>query len=158
MINHFRWMAVLLPAVLVWACGPGQQTPQAPAKTGAAEVARPSNPGGPGTALELKGDPHQGAQVFRANCMRCHNQAGTGGIENPGSTDGTVPPLHPIDPTLFSKDYKQFAYNIDLFVEHGSTPEGKKPALGMPAFGEQRMLTQQRIADVIAYVIGLNKK
>jgi mono/diheme cytochrome c family protein len=158
MINYLRCMAILLPVVLVWGCGPGQQTPQAPAKTGEAEVARPSNPGDPGTAIGLMGDPHRGAEVFRANCLRCHNAEGKGGIANPGSADGTIPPLNPIDPTLTGTDAKEFAYNIDLFVEHGSTPEGKNPQLTMPAFGEQRMLMQQQIADVIAYVIGLNKR
>ena len=88
----------------------------------------------------------------------CHNAEGKGGIENPGATDGTVPPLNPIDPTLYSKDDKEFAQNIDLFIEHGSTPEGKNPQLKMLAFGEQGLLTQQQIADVIAFVIGLNKK
>lgn len=151
-------MAMILPMVFVWACGPGPQTPQGPPKTGQAEQARPSNPGNPGKAVELKGDPQKGAAIFRDNCMKCHNAAGKGGIANPGSTDGTVPALNPIDPTLYSKDAKEFAQNIDLFIEHGSTPEGENPALTMPAFGERQMLTQQQIADVIAYCIGLNKK
>ena len=90
--------------------------------------------------------------------MKCHNAQGKGGIANPGSEDGTVPALNPIDLTMYSKAYKEFAQNIDLFIEHGSTPEGKNPPLQMPAFGAQRLLTQQQIADVIAFVIGLNKK
>jgi mono/diheme cytochrome c family protein len=151
-------MAVLLPMVLVWACGPEPQAPQAPAKTNETEVARPSNPGGPGKSIALIGDPRRGGEIFRDNCMKCHNAAGKGGIANPGSEDGTVPALNPIDPTLYSKDAKEFAQNIDLFIEHGSTPEGENPALTMPAFGERQMLTQQQIADVIAYCIGLNKK
>lgn len=158
MINHLRCLVVLLPIMFVWACGSGQQAPQVPAKSNETEVARPSNPGGPGKAIELIGDPKKGAEVFSANCMMCHNAEGKGGIANPGSTDGTVPALNPIDPTLFSKGDKQFAQNIDLFLEQGSTPEGKNPQLKMPAFGEQRLLTQQQIADVISYVIGLNKK
>jgi mono/diheme cytochrome c family protein len=158
MNTYLRCMAVLLAIVFVWACSSGQQAPQAPAKTGEAGKALPSNPGGPGKAIELIGDPQKGAAVFRVNCLRCHNQASKGGVANPGSTDGTVPALNPIDPTLYSRDYKQFAKNIDLFIEHGSTPEGKNPQLKMPAFGEQRLLTQQQIADVIAYVINLNKK
>jgi mono/diheme cytochrome c family protein len=152
------WMAVIVPMVFLWACGSEPQAPQAPAKTSEAEVARPSNPGGPGKAIELSGDPKKGAELFRANCMKCHNAQGKGGIANPGSEDGTVPALNPIDPTMYSKAYKEFAQNIDLFIEHGSTPEGKGPALSMLAFGEQRLLTQQQIADVIAFVIGLNKR
>jgi mono/diheme cytochrome c family protein len=148
--------AVLVPFLFVWACGPGQETPKAPEK--AAAVARPSNPGGPGKAIELKGDAQRGATIFRANCMACHNAEGKGGIANAGSTDGTVPALNPIDPTLAGKDYKTFAGNLDLFIEHGSIPEGKEPAIRMPAVGDQKMLTPQQIADVIAYIIALNKK
>ena len=155
MVSYLRFMAVLLAMVFVLACC---SQPQAPAKTGEAEKALPSNPGGPGKAVELKGDPRRGAEIFRANCLQCHNAEGKGGIANPGSEDGTVPALNPIDPTLASKDVKEFARNIDLFIEHGSTPAGKRPTFKMTAFGEQRLLTQQQIADVIAYVIGLNKK
>jgi mono/diheme cytochrome c family protein len=151
------WLAAVVPMIFLWACG-SEPKPAQPEKTGEAEVARPSNPGGPGKAIELTGDPKKGAELFRVNCMMCHNAEGKGGIANPGSEDGTVPALNPIDPTLYSKDDKQFAQNIDLFIEHGSTPAGKNPPVQMPAFGAQRTLTQQQIADVIAYVIGLNKK
>ena len=46
--------------------------------------------------------------------------------------------------------------NVDLFLEHGSRPEGDAPAKVMPAWGDQGILTPQQIADVIAYVISLN--
>lgn len=164
-IRSRLWMAAIVPMVFLWACGSEPKTPkvsaptgQAPAETGEAGRARPSNPGGPGKAIELSGDPKKGAELFRVNCLRCHNAEGKGGIANPGSEDGTVPALNPVDPTLYSKDSKEFAQNIDLFIEHGSTPAGKNPPLQMPAFGAQRMLTQQQIADVISYIIGLNKK
>jgi mono/diheme cytochrome c family protein len=68
-----------------------------------------------------------------------------------------VPPLNPIDPTLVNPDYKTFAYNLDLFLEHGSVPEGTEPVRSMPAWGDNRALTPQQIADVIAFVISLNK-
>jgi mono/diheme cytochrome c family protein len=130
-----------------------------PSSTGAGseEIARPSNPGGPGDALNLTGDAASGAQVFQANCVPCHGPQGTQGVPNPGTDDGSVPTLNPIDPTMVSSDYKTFAYNIDLFVQHGSTPAGSNPAISMPAWGDQNALTQQQIADVIAYVISLNK-
>lgn len=120
------------------------------------EVARPSNPGGPGEAVNLKGDATAGAQIFTANCMACHGAEGKQGIPNTGSTDGSVPSLNPIDSTLMSADYKTFATNLDLFMQHGSKPEGPGPAVSMPAWGDQNRLTQQQIADVIAYVISLN--
>jgi mono/diheme cytochrome c family protein len=150
--------AVLFVVVPLWACGSGQQTTQAPAEIGSEEVARPSNPGGPGEAVELTGDLTKGAEIFSGSCIKCHNAEGRGGIPNPGSVDGTVPPLNPIDPTLYNKDYKTFATNIDLFIEHGSVPEGENAAIRMPAVGDEKRLTQQQIADVIAYLISLNKK
>jgi mono/diheme cytochrome c family protein len=122
------------------------------------EIARPSNPGGPGDAVNLTGDAASGAQIFQTNCVPCHGPEGKQGVPNPGSDDGSVPPLNPIDPTMVSSDYKTFASNIDLFVQHGSTPAGTNPAISMPAWGDKNALTQQQIADVIAYVISLNKK
>ena len=82
----------------------------------AVEVARPSNPGGPGPALQLTGDPVAGKQIFVDNCQKCHGENGVGGVQNPGSDDGTIPELNPIDDTMVSADAKVFAYNIDLFV------------------------------------------
>jgi mono/diheme cytochrome c family protein len=105
----------------------------------------------------LTGDPTAGAQVFQSNCVACHGPQGKQGVTNPGSTDGSVPQLNPIDPTLVNTDFKTFAYNLDLFIQHGSTPEGSGPAISMPAWGDKGDLTQQQIADVIAYVISLNK-
>jgi mono/diheme cytochrome c family protein len=122
----------------------------------AVETARPSNPGGPGPAAAMVGNAVAGAKIFASNCMPCHGSEGKGGIPNPGSTDGNVPPLNPIDETMVSKDPKVFACNIDLFIQHGSTPDGPNPAIKMPAWGSDNMLKQQQIADVIAYIISLN--
>ena len=130
------------------------------ASTGAGgqKIARPSNPGGPGDALNLTGDATSGSQIFQGDCVLCHGLEGAQGVPNPGTDDEFVPTLNPIDATMVSSDYKTFAYNIDLFVQHGSTPVGTNPAISMPAWGDQDALTQQQIADVIAYVISLNKK
>lgn len=130
----------------------GTQTEPEPTE----EMARPSNPGGPGEAVSLTGNAGSGQQIFSANCAVCHAAEGKGGNPNPGSVDGTIPPLNPIDSTLVSADYKTFATNLDLFLEHGSTPEGTNPTFSMPAWGDQKKLTAQQIADVIAYVISLN--
>ncbi|OGP53947.1 MAG: hypothetical protein A2Y65_02185 [Deltaproteobacteria bacterium RBG_13_52_11] len=161
MITNLRFwksIAILFLVVPLWACGAEPQTAETPAATGPEEAAHPSNTGGPGEAVKLIGDPKKGAEIFNASCIGCHNAEGREGMPNPGSADGTVPALNPIDPTLYSKDYKTFATNIDLFIQHGSTPEGSNPALKMPAVGDQKRLTQQQIAHVIAYIIGLNKK
>ena len=150
-------VSVSLGVALLWVLSgcAAKPAPVPPAAT--VEVARPSNPGGPGPAATLVGDAQNGAQIFATNCVACHGAEGKGGVNNPGSKDGTVPPLNPIDDTLKSADPKVFAYNIDLFIEHGSTPEGSSPTLKMLAWGDQKTLTPQQIADVIAYVISLNK-
>jgi mono/diheme cytochrome c family protein len=129
---------------------------EAPTPAGGVDIARPSNPGGPGDAINLKGDPASGQQIFVNNCQICHGVDAKGGNPNPGSNDGTIPPLNPIDQTMVSADYKTFAFNIDLFVQHGSTPAGPNPTFSMPAWGDSGKLTQQQIADVIAYIISLN--
>jgi mono/diheme cytochrome c family protein len=123
----------------------------------APDVARPSNPGGPGLAVGLNGNADSGAQIFVANCQTCHGEEGKGGVLNSGTDDGTVPPLNPIDDTLINSDYQIYATNLDLFIEHGSTPAGSIPNFVMPAWGDSKALTPQEIADVIAYVIRLNK-
>jgi len=120
-------------------------------------IARPSNPGGPGPAVDLTGDADSGKQIFVANCQLCHAAEGKGGNPNPGSADGTIPALNPIDETLISVDAKTYATNLDLFLEHGSTPAGPSPTFSMPPWGDSSALTPQQIADVIAYVISLNK-
>ncbi len=155
-------IAAVLALVAVAGCGKYPVptsvavSPTDTAQQEAAEPARPSNPGGPGLALDLVGDPQRGAQVF-VNCVPCHGNQGKGGVVNAGSSDGTVPSLNPIDPTIANKDPHVFAYNVDLFVEHGSTPDGSNPALKMPAWGDSKALTPQQIADVIAYVMSLNQ-
>jgi mono/diheme cytochrome c family protein len=142
---------VVIGTVLLAACAPA-------APAGESGVPKPSNPGGTGPAVGLTGDATKGAAVFKANCVQCHGDEGKGGVANPGSEDGTVPSLNPIDDLMVNADAKVFAQNIDLFVEHGSTPAGSAPTLKMAAFGDQKTLDAQQIADVIAYVISLNKK
>lgn len=152
--RHLFWTAVMALCVLVLALAACQAKPT---ESAAGEAAKPSNAGGPGEAVNMTGDATKGADVFTANCVACHGPEGKGGVANPGSDDGSVPPLNPIDSTMVNKDYKTFATNIDLFIEHGSTPEGDKPTLNMLPFGDNKTLTSQQIADVIAYVISLNK-
>ena len=146
----FAIILVLFVAALAACSGGGDNS-------GTSDVAKPSNGGGPGEAVNLTGDATAGAAIFQQNCVGCHGDQGKGGVSNPGSTDGTVPALNPIDETLKSADFKTFATNIDLFIEHGSRPEGDNPTLQMKAFGDEKTMTPQQIADVIAYVISLNQ-
>ncbi len=112
---------------------------------------------GPAIAQNLKGDTTAGQKVFTDNCEKCHGKLGAVGIDNPGSTDGTVPNLNPIDVAFSTKDPKAFAAQLDAFVEHGSTPDGPNPKNVMDAWGDSGKLTPQQIADVLAYVMSLNK-
>jgi len=126
---------------------PGAPTP---------EPARPSISGDTGEALTLTGDAGTGQAAFGEICAACHGPEGVQGIPNPGSDDGAVPELNPIDPTIANADPAIFGVNVDLFIEHGSVPEGPAPRIMMPTFGDSGTLTNQQIADLIAYVIHLN--
>jgi mono/diheme cytochrome c family protein len=130
----------------------------APANAPTPEPARPSNTGNPGAGATLAGDAKRGMPAFGQVCAACHGPQGVQGIPNPGSEDGFVPPLNPIDPTLKNSDPKAFALNIDLFLEHGSVPDGDGPMVAMPGFGDSKSLPDQTIADIIAYVISLNSQ
>lgn len=121
------------------------------------EAARPSEPGGPGPAAALTGNPTRGMPLFGKYCAACHGPEGVRGVPNPDSDDGSVPPLNPIDPTIANSDPKVFATNVDLFIEHGSIPSGPGPQIRMPSFGDSKMLTPQQIADIISYIMQLNK-
>jgi ubiquinol-cytochrome c reductase cytochrome b subunit len=110
----------------------------------------------PGQAAGIIGSADHGAILFKQDCESCHGLQGTGKVPNPGSDDGTVPPLNPIDPSLFHKDPQVFAENIDRFIQHGSIPSGKNPQFHMPAFGDTNTLTQQAISNIEAYVLHLN--
>ena len=156
----FLIVSILIITILLAGCsGPAPkkqvvvvQQPPAQAPAGAAVP----NPGGPGEALNLTGDPTAGAAVFE-KCQACHGQEGKGGKSNPGSDAGIIPALNPANPALKGANDQEFATNLDLFIEHGGTPTGSNPARSMPAFGDRKMLTAQQIADVIAYVMSLNK-
>jgi len=107
-------------------------------------------------AVTIIGSADHGAILFEKTCISCHGARGAGKIPNPGSTDGTIPPLNPIDRDQFNPDPKAFAAKIDLFLQHGSRPEGPNPQFSMLPFGDTHALTQQQIADLEAYILSLN--
>ncbi|MDE3088982.1 MAG: cupredoxin domain-containing protein [Chloroflexota bacterium] len=112
-----------------------------------------------GDAVKTHGDPYKGRLLFALNCTTCHGDRGTDGAVNPGSDDGSVPLLNPIDPGFLEDsggNPQQFAQLIDLFIQHGSRPPGDDPQISMIGWGDQKLLTQQQIADVEAYVMQLN--
>jgi mono/diheme cytochrome c family protein len=132
---------------------PPLSPPQA-AKPPPAAMTGPSGP--PEAASFVIGNTDMGATIFSQNCASCHGPQGKDKVPNPGSSDGTVPSLNPIDPKLFNKNAQIFTNNIDLFIQHGSRPEGPNPVLSMLPFGDGESLTQQMIANVEAYVLHLN--
>src|SRR5689334_16238125 len=75
------------------AAAPTTATAAQTVATATVEVARPTNPGGPGPALALTGNIKAGEKVYVDNCQKCHGEKGVGGVANPGSDDGTIPPL-----------------------------------------------------------------
>jgi len=111
-----------------------------------------------GPAATIHGNPAAGATKF-AICASCHGPRGTVGIANPGSDDGTVPSLNPIDPGFIEDsngDAAIFARELDVFLQHGSLPAGSKPLITMLGFGDHKLMSQADIADIEAYVMELN--
>ncbi len=112
-----------------------------------------------GQAASIHGNPLAGRAVFDKNCSTCHGDRGVGGVDNPGSNDGTVPAVNPIDPGFLADsqgDPAIFAAELDLFLQHGSRPNGDNPKKLMTAWGDTKKLSQQDIADAEAYVMSMN--
>ncbi|MEW6001222.1 MAG: cytochrome b N-terminal domain-containing protein [Nitrospirota bacterium] len=110
----------------------------------------------PGRAASIIGSAYNGGLLFERECSSCHGPEGTDKVSNPGSEDGLVPALNPIDRELFNNDPEIFTENIDRFIQHGSTPAGANPQLKMIAFGDTNALTQQQISNIEAYILHLN--
>ena len=110
----------------------------------------------PGLAATIVGNPAHGAVLYRQNCQHCHGVDGGDHIPNPGSKSRMVPGLRNLGPPLFDTDPEVFAKNVDQYLQYGAIPEGPAPELTMPAFGVRKDLTQQQIAELIAYILALN--
>jgi mono/diheme cytochrome c family protein len=136
---------------------PAAQTgAQVPSFADRSKIPASGRQGLPGEAVSLAGDAGNGENLFVRNCAGCHGAQGTDKVPNPGSDDGTVPPLNPIDPALANKAPALFTANIDRYIQHGSIPDGSDPALFMPNWGDGKALSQQQIADLETYVMRLN--
>jgi mono/diheme cytochrome c family protein len=129
---------------------------QVPSFASRSRIAASGGQGPVGEAASLAGNVANGEVLFTNNCAYCHGPQGTDKVPNPGSDDGTVPPLNPIDPELANADAAVFAANIDRYIQHGSIPEGPEPKLFMPDWGGSGTLSQQQIADLEAYIMNLN--
>jgi ubiquinol-cytochrome c reductase cytochrome b subunit len=135
-------------------------SPAPPAKAPASKPAHKKEVIGPhgipGPAASIIGNAELGAVTFKNICQACHGPEGTDKVQNPGSDDGTVPPLNPIDRHLFSESAQVFTDHIDRIIQHGSIPPGPDPVLHMLPFGDDHTLTEPQIANVEAYVMKLN--
>jgi uncharacterized repeat protein (TIGR01451 family) len=153
--------AVLVQSGLVVADGPPQPVPNplGPSSDPRFSPVPNVNIMQPGPAASIHGDPLLGSHVFAQNCAICHNTLGIGNLPNPGSDDGTVPPVNPIDPGFLQDSQGNaavFARDIDVFIQHGSRPAGPSPQLSMIPWGDKNLLSQQDIANVEAFVMQMN--
>ena len=145
----------LIDYLLSLQASPGKTSSGSPAVIGG-EVSGSASDKLPGPASYTIGNAENGEVLFDKNCAACHGHKAARGIPNPGSDDGTVPPLNPIDRELFHTDPRIFAANIDKYIQHGSMPDGPHPAIHMLPFGDSHSLTQQEISNIEAYVLRLN--
>jgi len=120
-----------------------------------AEIKNGKKLGPPELAAGMIGNIAHGDLLFLRNCESCHGINGRGGVSNPGSLSGEVPPLNPIDRGLYNKNPQIFANNIDRIIQHGSIPPGT-PALKMFDYGDSHTLTQKEVSHLEAYILHLN--
>jgi ubiquinol-cytochrome c reductase cytochrome b subunit len=144
----------------------GSNEPNDPPTSTEPNVPATGRQGPPGRAAYLVGQtiqgigtlgaPMHGKLLYDKWCQRCHGQNGRDDVNNPGSDDGTVPPLSPIDRALYNENPVTFAVTIDRYIQHGSMPAGPHPEQHMPAWGDDLKLTQEMISEIEAYILRLN--
>ena len=85
------------------------------------------------------------ALYVRYGCINCHGPNGLGGVPNPQSADGTIPPLSGGD---FRSQFNTPAKIADV-IRSGSVI-GRAPIVSMPHWGG--ILSDRQIAELIAYI------
>ncbi|MBP2702482.1 c-type cytochrome [Microbispora sp. RL4-1S] len=70
-----------------------------------------------------KGDPGKGGELFRANCIQCHNFVGAGGALTYGKY---APPLNPATPTQIYEAMVTGPQAMPVFNDSTITPEQKR--------------------------------
>ena len=109
-------------------------------------------PAVPGTAVASvptdQGDVVAGMVLYDSfGCVNCHGPNGLGGVPNPASPDGTIPPLVGAD---FHHEFNDQA--IADVIRSGSVL-GKAPIVSMPHWGG--ILTDAEIHQLVAYIDSL---
>ena len=109
-------------------------------------------PAVPGTAVASvptdQGDVVAGMVLYDSfGCVNCHGPNGLGGVPNPASPDGTIPPLVGAD---FHHEFNDQA--IADVIRSGSVL-GKAPIVSMPHWGG--ILTDTEIHQLVAYIDSL---
>ena len=104
----------------------------------------------------IVGDARRGQGLFGQYCASCHGPQGVQGLPNPGSDDGSVPVLNPIDPEIADPHAEVFARNVYQYLAEGSIPDGSGPLMMMPAFGFDHLLDSGQMDDIIAYLLEIN--
>jgi mono/diheme cytochrome c family protein len=145
------------------ATGPAVAAPAGPpGPTPDSSIVSTSPVPGPSVASHQIGGADHGSTLFALYCVECHGEKGAKGVENPGSVDGEVPSLNPIDPEIKGKTPQEFVDGLDAYLQNGSMPEAATstpnagPRLKMPSFGNTYALTEPQIADLEAYAMRLN--
>ncbi|WP_444980748.1 cytochrome bc1 complex diheme cytochrome c subunit [Planobispora takensis] len=82
-----------------------------------------------------KGDKSKGGQLFRANCIQCHNFVGSGGALTQGKY---APPLHDATPR-------------QIYEAMVTGPQA------MPVFNDS-IITPEQKRDMIAYIVGVREE
>ncbi|WP_444544141.1 cytochrome bc1 complex diheme cytochrome c subunit [Planotetraspora mira] len=70
-----------------------------------------------------KGDPAKGGELFRANCIQCHNFVGAGGALTYGKY---APPLNPATPTQIYEAMATGPQAMPVFNDSTITPDQKR--------------------------------
>jgi mono/diheme cytochrome c family protein len=111
-----------------------------------------ATPAGPRAAappgFQLGGDPGNGKAVFARSCAVCHGEAGDGRSKIADSMDP-----RPTDFTNGGRMAQRSDWEVYVTVRDGGKAAGLSPKM----FAWNRLLTDQEIRDVSAYVRSLSR-
>ncbi|HKJ71323.1 MAG TPA: c-type cytochrome [Gammaproteobacteria bacterium] len=95
-----------------------------------------------------KGDPERGAQLFQANCSRCHGFKGQGGTQPRAAPGHIGSDRKVVPPALNNSGF--LASASDAFIK--ATLMRGREGTPMAAFGREEELTDQQLDDLVAFI------